>query len=171
MIGMQKDEILERLMFSDGVAEAHARPEKESAEQGCDHWTRPVLLERVAYLRKLARFSEGSAGDAIREFPGYSMLLSVLLRSSDALMLEDVSVVLVVLDGHATLVTGGTLERPKQVGPGEIGGEAIRGGSSRDLRAGDLVHMVAGTPHQLLLAGDKTISCLMVRVKEISGSK
>jgi hypothetical protein len=165
---MQKDEILERLVFSDGVAEAYARPEKDSTEQGCDHWSRPVLLERVAYLRRLARFSEGSASDTIREFPGYSMMLSVLLRSGDAVLLEDVSVILIVLDGHSTLLTGGTLERSKQVSQGEFRGAAISGGSSRELRAGDLVHVAAGTPHQLLLGGDKTISCLVARVKEIS---
>ena len=168
---MRKDEILDRLVFSEGVVEVYARPEKAPSEQGSDHWTKPVLLERVAYLRKLARFSEGSVCEAIREFPGYTMMLSVLLRSGDAVVLEDVSVILVALDGHATLVTGGSLERSSQVGPGEIMGAAIRGGSSREFRAGDLVHIAAGTAHQLLLAGEKTISCLVVRVKEISDTK
>jgi mannose-6-phosphate isomerase-like protein (cupin superfamily) len=171
MIRVQKDKILERLLFSDGVAEAYARPEKEETELGSDHWsdhwTRPVLLERVAYLRKRARFSEGSVCETIREFSGYSVMLSVLLRSGDAVVLEDISVILIVLDGHATLVIGGALEHSKRVGPGEIRGTAISGGSSRELRAGDLVHVAAGTPHQLLLAGDKTISCLVVRVKDI----
>jgi hypothetical protein len=165
---MHKDEILERMVLSEGAAEAYARPEKASSEQGCDHWSGPVLLERVAYLRKLARFSEGSATDTIREFPGYTMMLSVLLRSGDAVTFEDISVILVVLDGHATLVTGGSLDRPKRVGPAEIRGTAISGGASRVLRAGDLVRVAAGTPHQLLLGGDKTISCLVLRVKDMS---
>ena len=168
---MQKDEILERLVFSESAAEAYARPEKASSEQGCDHWTGPVLLERVAYLRKLARFGEGSASDTIREFPGYNMMLSVLLRSGDAAMFEDRSVILVVLDGHATLVTGGSLDRPKRVGAAEIRGSAIIGGASRVLRAGDLVRVTAGTPHQLLLGGDKTISCLLMQIKDFPDSE
>jgi mannose-6-phosphate isomerase-like protein (cupin superfamily) len=169
---MEKDEILERLVLSEGAADAYAKPEKAGKEQGrdhwADHWTRPVLLERAAYLRKLARFSEGSAVDTIRAFPGYTMMLSVLSRSGDAVMLEDVSEILLVLDGRATLVTGGTLDRSQRVGPGKISGAAINGGSSRELRAGDLVHLPARTPHQLLLGGDKTISCLVVQVKESS---
>ena len=168
---MRKDEILDRLVFSEGVVEVYARPEKAPSEQGSDHWTKPVLLERVAYLRRLTRFSEGSVCETIREFPGYTVMLSVLLRSCDAVVLEDVSVILVALDGQATLVTGGSLERSKQVGPGEIMGAAISGGSSHELRAGDLVHIAAGTAHQLLLAGEKTISCLVVRVKQISDSE
>ena len=168
---MRKDEILDRLVFSEGVVEVYARPEKAPSEQGSDHWTKPVLLERVAYLRRLTRFSEGSVCETIREFSGYSVMLSVLLRSCDAVVLEDVSVILVALDGQATLVTGGSLERSKQVGPGEIMGAAISGGSSHELRAGDLVHIAAGTAHQLLLAGEKTISCLVVRVKQISDSE
>ena len=163
---MRKDEILERLVFSDGVAEAYAKAENAPSEPAGDHWPRPVLLERAAYLRKLARFSEGSAVETIREFPGYSMGLMVLLRSGDAVVREDTAEILTVLDGHATLVTGGVLERARQVGPGEVRGSAIDGGTSRDLRTGDVVHLPAGTPHQLLITGEKPISCLIVRTRE-----
>jgi quercetin dioxygenase-like cupin family protein len=36
----------------------------------------------------------------------------------------------------------------------------------QDLRGGDVVHIPAATPRQLLLAGDKTIACLILEVKE-----
>ena len=161
---MQKDEILERLVFSDGVVEAYAKAETTRGEPAGDHWSRPVLLERVAYLRKLARFSEGSASETIREFPDYKLMLMVLLRSGDAVMQEEFAHVVTVVDGRATLVTGGTLERAKQVGRGETRGTGIRGGESRELRAGDVVHLAAGTPHQFLLSGDKSFSCLVLRL-------
>ncbi|HEY2471895.1 MAG TPA: hypothetical protein VGI45_29185 [Terracidiphilus sp.] len=171
----QKDEILERLAFSDGVAEAYAKaestPTESRTEPSGDHWSRPVLLERAAYLRKLARFSEGSATETIREFPTYSLMLMVLLRSGDAVMHAEYSEILTVLDGHATLVTGGTMERARQVESGEIRGTAISGGASREVRIGDVIHLSAGTPHQLLIAGDKTLSCLVSRVKEIGETR
>jgi mannose-6-phosphate isomerase-like protein (cupin superfamily) len=164
---MQKDEILERLVFSEGVVEAYAKAENTHEEPSGDHWSRPVLLERAAYLRKLARFGEGSASETIREFPGHSMMLMVLLRSGDAVVQEDCAHILTVLEGRATLVTGGTLERAKQAGAGEARGSAISGGSSREVRAGDVIQLEAGVPHQFLLTGENTLSCLVVRVKGI----
>jgi len=163
---MRKDEILDRLVFSEGALEACARPDSNRTEPAGDHWSRPVLLERAAYLRKLARFGEGSESETIREFPGYCLMLMVLLRTGEAVVHEACAHILTVLDGHASLVTGGTLERPKRVGPDETRGSAINGGVSRELRAGDLVHLPAGIPHQLLLTGDKTLSCMVVRLKE-----
>jgi mannose-6-phosphate isomerase-like protein (cupin superfamily) len=164
---MQKDEILERLVFSEAVVEVYAKAESNRTEPSCDHWTRPVLLERATYLRKLARFGEGFATESIREFPGYRMLLMVLLRSGDAVMHEDCANILTVLEGRGTLVTGGTLECAQRGCRGEVRGSAISGGSSRELRAGDVIQLEAGTPHQLMLAGDNTLSCLVVRVRGI----
>lgn len=161
-----KDEILERLVFSDGVAETYAKAGSPRTEPAGDHWSRPVLLERAAYLRKLARFSEGSASETIREFPGYSVGLMVLLRSGEAVVHRDDAVILTVLDGMATLVTGGDVQQTRSIGPGEMSGSGILGGSQQGLRAGDVVHLAAGTPHQFLLAGEKPVSCLVVRMRE-----
>lgn len=172
---MRKDELLERLVFSDAALDAYAkaeiaRTEHRDHKQG-DHWSRPVLLERAAYLRKLARFSEGSASETIREVPGYCVMLTVLLRSGDAITHEKHAEILIVLDGQASLVSGGTLERAKHVSAEETRGIAISAGSTRDLRPGDVIHLAAGTPHQLLLADEKTLSCLVLRVKEIVESR
>jgi len=69
MIRMQKDEILERLLFSDGVAEAYARPEKESTEKGCDHWNRlsPKIgnLGHPAGRRQLERSGKATAASSL----------------------------------------------------------------------------------------------------------
>lgn len=167
MSEMRKDEILDRLVFSEAALEAYARPENNRTEPAGDHWSRPILLERAAYLRKLARFGDGSETETIREFPGYKVILMVLLRSSDAVIHERCAHLLMVLDGQATLVTGGSLERAKRITPEETRGATICGGVSRQLRTGDLAHLPAGTPHQVLLAGEKTLSCLVVRVREM----
>lgn len=168
MTKMQKDEILDQLVLSEGIASGYSRPEAARTEQACDHWWGPVLLERAAYLRKLARFGEGSASETIREFLGYSIMLSVLLRSGEATMHEEFGHIITVLDGRATLVTGGNLEKARRVRPGEFTGLAISGGTNRELRTGDVVHVGAGIPHQLLIAGDKSISCLMVRIRNLN---
>jgi glc operon protein GlcG len=53
-----------------------------------------------------------------------------------------------VLEGTATLVTGGRAVDLKATGPGEYRGSTIEGGETRMLRKGDVVVIPAGVPHQ-----------------------
>lgn len=52
-----------------------------------------------------------------------------------------------VLDGTATLVTGGTALETKTVAADEIRGSAISGGETRRLVKGDVIIIPAGVPH------------------------
>ncbi len=55
--------------------------------------------------------------------------------------------IIYVLDGAATLVTGGTVKDAKSTAPGEIRGVAIQNGVTRQLVQGDVVVVPNGTPH------------------------
>lgn len=52
-----------------------------------------------------------------------------------------------ILQGSATLVTGGTAVGVKETGPEELRGTAIEGGDTRELQVGDVVVIPNGTPH------------------------
>jgi glc operon protein GlcG len=52
-----------------------------------------------------------------------------------------------VLDGTATLVTGGTAVNAKVTEPDELRGTEIAGGETRQLRKGDVMIVPAGVPH------------------------
>jgi cupin len=52
-----------------------------------------------------------------------------------------------VLQGSATLVTGGFAIDVKKIGPEELRGSGIRGGQTRQLNVGDVVVIPNGTPH------------------------
>lgn len=52
-----------------------------------------------------------------------------------------------VLDGEATVVTGGKLLDGKVTGPGEVRGSQLEGGETRKLSKGDVMIIPAGTPH------------------------
>jgi mannose-6-phosphate isomerase-like protein (cupin superfamily) len=52
-----------------------------------------------------------------------------------------------VLEGSATLVTGGTAVGVKFIGPEELRGSAITGGETRKLVPGDVVVIPNGVPH------------------------
>ena len=67
-----------------------------------------------------------------------------------------------VLSGGATLISGGSIVNPK--GEGEIRGTLIAGGTSTVIRQGDVVHIPAATPHQLLLKPRTSILYFVVKV-------
>jgi mannose-6-phosphate isomerase-like protein (cupin superfamily) len=52
-----------------------------------------------------------------------------------------------VLEGTATLVTGGKVEGGKTTGPGELRGDKIEGGTAREIKAGEVVVIPNGVPH------------------------
>ena len=52
-----------------------------------------------------------------------------------------------VLDGTATLVTGGIVNGAKNVAADEFRGTAIEGGETRQLKKGDVIIIPAGVPH------------------------
>ena len=70
-----------------------------------------------------------------REGPG---LVEVHTRDTD---------IAYVLQGSATLVTGGAALGLKEIGAEELRGSAIRGGETRQLNPGDVVVIPNGTPH------------------------
>jgi quercetin dioxygenase-like cupin family protein len=132
-----------------------------------DHWSGAVLLERAAYLRELARHGDGSASETLKEYPQHYAMLSFRSRDGEAELHENFADVFYVLDGRATLVTGGTVAGAHRIGPGEMRGSSVEGGARQELRAGDVAHVPAGVPHQMLVVGEKTVTCLVMKVQEI----
>lgn len=60
---------------------------------------------------------------------------------------QDTDVVYFV-EGTATLITGGTVKDGKSSATGEIRGTGVEGGERRNLKAGDVVTIPNGMPHQ-----------------------
>jgi mannose-6-phosphate isomerase-like protein (cupin superfamily) len=144
---------------------AKSRPRKDDPPH-CDHWTPAILLERAAYLRKLAKHGDGQASETLHEYPQHATMLSFRARDGVAELHENFADLFYVLDGRATLVTGGTVIGAEKVGPGEIRGVSIEGGSRLELRAGDMAHVPAGVPHQMLVPGDKTFTSFVVKIQQ-----
>jgi len=149
-------------------AEPCRPPNKEldSRREGFDHFSLPVILERIAYLRKIAKFSEGSASETIKEYPQHAILLLYRSRSGGAELHENFADLFLVLEGRAALVTGGSMTKSKTIAPGEIRGDAIEDGARQELRAGDVAHVSAGVPHQMLVSGEQSIACLVIKIRQ-----
>ena len=141
-------------------------PKPRQPKNPVDHWSPAVLLERAAYLRKMAKLGDGSASETLKEYPQHCAMLSFRCRSGEAEAHERFADLFVVLAGAATLVTGGVVASARTIAPGETRGASIEGGVRQALKAGDVAHVPAGTPHQILLKGEETIASLLMKVQE-----
>jgi mannose-6-phosphate isomerase-like protein (cupin superfamily) len=144
---------------------AKPRPRKDDPPRS-DHWSPAILLERAAYLRNLAKHGDGQASETLNEYPQHATMLSFRARDGVAELHENFADLFYVLDGRATLVTGGTVVGAETVGPGEIRGASIDGGVRQELRAGDVAHVPAGVPHQMLVPGEKTFTSFVVKIQQ-----
>jgi glc operon protein GlcG len=59
-----------------------------------------------------------------------------------------------VVEGTARVVTGGEMRDAREVAPGELRAPAVDGGTAHDLRAGDVLAIPNGVPHQFVEVSD-----------------
>jgi quercetin dioxygenase-like cupin family protein len=98
-----------------------------------------------------ARAADNAAGAAVTVAPG----ISVRKRSASdgaqyAIVHPFSSEVYYVIDGSATLVTGGVLEPPPAAPPTDpdiVRSAALKGGDTRTVAKGDVIVLPPGTPH------------------------
>ena len=142
-------------------------PKAGGAKNQVDHWSPAILLERAAYLHKLAKHGDGSASETLKEYPQHCAMLSFRSRDGEVEMHEKFADLFCVLAGKATLVTGGVVSGARTIAPGETRGVSIEGGTRQTLRAGDFAHVPAATPHQMLVKADETFTALVMKVEEV----
>ena len=68
--------------------------------------------------------------------------------------------------GSVTMVYGGTIVDAKTTAPGEMRGASIRGGTEAKLGSGDVLHIPAKVPHQMILAPSTQVTYFVTKVVE-----
>jgi mannose-6-phosphate isomerase-like protein (cupin superfamily) len=68
--------------------------------------------------------------------------------------------------GNITMVYGGTIVDEKSTAPGERRGSSIKGGTEVKLGAGDVLHIPAKVPHQMILAAGAQVTYFVTKVVE-----
>jgi mannose-6-phosphate isomerase-like protein (cupin superfamily) len=89
----------------------------------------------------------------------YSVNLEYRVKAVDgtAAVHETEAEVFYVLDGTATLTTGGKLRAEKRSNPTNLSGTGIDGGASRRIAKGDFFLVPENTPHQFTDAADALV--------------
>jgi mannose-6-phosphate isomerase-like protein (cupin superfamily) len=122
------------------------------------------IASQLSSLAQKAKPS-GSSGATLGDYKSHAIKLSVRTGSGGAEIHAHYDDIFVVTEGQATLVTGGTVLDGKTNADGETAGSKIQNGTSQTIAKGDVVHIPAGTPHQLLLDGN-IFSAIVIKVKE-----
>jgi len=92
-------------------------------------------------------YSAGTTGSTVATGPGFSVNASRRDAPGQAeVHLADTDI-LYVLEGTATVVTGGRVVEPHEQAPGEIRGSAIEGGAEQRIAKGDVMTIPNGVPH------------------------
>ena len=134
---------------------------------GVNHYSAAQLKQMAHKLEQQESFcATGSAGETLDKYPGSFTMLTVRKTSGGAELHEHYADIFFVVDGEATLTSGGTMVEPKTTEPGEIGGSAVSGGVLQKLGKGDVVHISPNTPHQLSIPEGKSFTYFVVKVKE-----
>jgi mannose-6-phosphate isomerase-like protein (cupin superfamily) len=107
----------------------------------------------------------GSAGPVIASHGNLGLMLSVRTANGVGELHQHFDDLMIVEEGSAMLVTGGSLVDPKPGANGEIRGTSVEGGTSQKLAVGDVVIVPAGVPHQILLAPGTVYKSLVAKIK------
>jgi mannose-6-phosphate isomerase-like protein (cupin superfamily) len=134
--------------------------------QQVDHYTPESLMERAKPLKDKAAAANGAASDTLQKYGIDFTMLSFRSQDGSAELHEKFADIFVVIDGAATLLSGGELANPTTVTPGEMHGTAILHPATTSLAKGDVVHIPANTPHQLLIPKGGTLTYFVIKIKE-----
>jgi uncharacterized RmlC-like cupin family protein len=130
---------------------------------GYDHWTAGQFATHEETLHK--GMKNGLASETLGNW-GNHLLLKTRREatSGQAELHEKQADLIVVQSGQATIVIGGRILNGKTTAPNEVRGTSIEGGARQSLQAGDVLHVPAKTPHQVLLDRGQTLDYIVLKV-------
>jgi mannose-6-phosphate isomerase-like protein (cupin superfamily) len=130
-----------------------------------DRLTQSQLIEKAKELNAQAQGPEGLASSKLNEYPNHFTMIALRSKNGGAEIHENYADFFFVVRGSARLLTGGTVPDAKTVSPGEIRGKSVLNGVETTLNQGDVVHIPATVPHQLLLP-EGAFLYFVIKVKE-----
>ena len=98
--------------------------------------------------------AQGKKPFSSRDLPRYGnhyLMLAQREATGSSEVHEHEADIFVIQGGAATIITGGKVVDPKTTTAGEIRGSSITGGERHILATGDIIHIPAGVPHQLII--------------------
>ena len=113
---------------------------------------------------KLAAKKAPFASENLKRWGNHYTMLAYREATGSSELHEHEADLFVIESGDGTLLTGGKLVGSHAEKPGELRGTSIEGGEKHTFGPGDVIHIPAGTPHQMLVDKGKTVTYFVVKV-------
>jgi len=104
-------------------------------------------VKHVPAKTVLQAFDEGAAGGTLISTDAFRVNASRRDGPGEAEVHATDTDIFYVLEGSATVITGGELVGSREVAPGELRGSAIEGGATQRIGKGDVFTVPSGVPH------------------------
>jgi mannose-6-phosphate isomerase-like protein (cupin superfamily) len=123
--------------------------------------------ELKGYEKKLSPKIDAQkvASQTLAQYGSHLTMIAHREGSGEAELHRKMADLFVIESGAATLVVGGRIPKERTTGPGEVRGPSIEGGARHPMAAGDVAHIPANTPHQLLLDPGQQVTYFVVKVE------
>jgi mannose-6-phosphate isomerase-like protein (cupin superfamily) len=112
--------------------------------------------------------ASGLATETLKKYATDYTMLAFRSKSGKAELHEKFADFYFVVGGEATLVSGGHIVNSATTAPGEVRGDSVQDGRETKLKKGDIIHIPANIPHQLVLPKGATFQYFIVKVQEIN---
>jgi mannose-6-phosphate isomerase-like protein (cupin superfamily) len=133
------------------------------AATGVEIWTPSDLKNASGHMAPEAE-AKSIAGKTLGAYGNHSASLWRRAKSGQAEIHMTKSDLLIVEQGSATLVFGGTIPDARTTAPNEVRGTSIRGGESKKIEPGDIVRIPPGTPHQFVLDKGQNVAYFALKI-------
>jgi hypothetical protein len=131
---------------------------------GYSHWTAEQIQEREKTLpAKMTRMKVGL--ESLGSWGNHSMSVVHREGNGEAELHQTQADILIIRGGEASIVIGGTITDARSTTVHEIRGSRIEGGEKQPLHPGDVLHIAAKTPHQILVEPGRKLDYFAVKVE------
>jgi mannose-6-phosphate isomerase-like protein (cupin superfamily) len=107
----------------------------------------------------------GIAYKILTVHPDGNEQLTVRVKSGQGEWHHDYADILIMLEGEAQMVTGGTVVNGTEK-DGEIRGDSVTGGKVQPFHAGEMIRIEPQVAHQMLLSPGASVKYFTVKIKQ-----
>jgi mannose-6-phosphate isomerase-like protein (cupin superfamily) len=115
-------------------------------------------------LRKQAGSGNGLATAYLAQYPNHYSQLIVRTRTGEVEIHQQFDELIIVVDGEAKVMTGGIPQNPHSIRPGELRASSAPGATAVAMSKGNVIHLVSGTPHQVIVPAGGFVAYIDVKV-------
>jgi len=113
---------------------------------------------------KLAAKKTTFASENLKQWGNHLSMLAYRESTGSSELHEHVADIFVIESGQGTLLSGGKLTDSHTEKPGELRGKSIAGGEKHSFGPGDVIHIPAGIPHQVLVDKGQPVTYFVIKV-------